>query len=194
MSAKPLTPPGGWIGFTSPRIAPDTSGLFSTLVTSVVRTMGRAEPPNIFLTLYRNPGIFWPWLLFASRFMPRGTIAELDRERVILRVAWNCRCRYEWEQHVDLAAKAGLANEEIARVAKGPKAKGWKPLQKALLQACDEIHRDRFIGNATWKTLAAHYREPQLIELSLLIGHYEMLAGFLNSAGVQLETLRDSSL
>ncbi|MEW6777582.1 MAG: carboxymuconolactone decarboxylase family protein, partial [Bdellovibrionota bacterium] len=66
--------------------------------------------------------------------------------------------------------------------------------QKALLAACDEIHRDRFISNATWKTLATHYSEPQLIELSLLIGHYEMLAGFLNSAGVQLETLRDSSL
>ncbi|MEW6777576.1 MAG: carboxymuconolactone decarboxylase family protein, partial [Bdellovibrionota bacterium] len=114
MPAKPLTPSGGWLGTASPRIAPDKDGFFTRLVTSAVRRMGRAEPPNIFLTLHRNPSIFWPWLLFASRFMPRGTIAELDRERVILRTAWNCRCRYEWEQHVDLATKAGLTKEEIA--------------------------------------------------------------------------------
>ena len=35
--------------------------------------------------------------------------------------------------------------------------------------------------------LAAELREPELIELCLLVGHYEMLAMTLNSLGVEAE-------
>lgn len=184
-----LEPPGGWAGPSSPRITPDAKHrLFLRLATLGARAIGRPEPTNIMLTLHRSPRLFWPWLLFASRFMPFGTIDALDRERIILRVAWNCRCRYEWAQHLDLARRLGLRPEDVSRVAEGPDA-GWAPLQAALLRAADEIHHDRCIGDATWEILAARFDEPHLLELCLLIGHYEMLAAFLNSSGVALERL-----
>lgn len=46
---------------------------------------------------------------------------------------------------------------------------------------------DRCISDATWQELSKHYDEKRLIEIVVLIGHYEMLAGFLNSTGVALE-------
>ena len=39
----------------------------------------------------------------------------------------------------------------------------------------------------TWEALASHYEEAELIEITMLIGQYHMLAFFLNSADVQLE-------
>jgi 4-carboxymuconolactone decarboxylase len=72
-------------------------------------------------------------------------------------------------------------------VRSGPAAPGWSERQRLLLAAADEMHGDGRIGDATWAGLAADFDEPRLIELCLLIGHYEMLAMTLNSLGVEPE-------
>lgn len=113
---------------------------------------------------------------------------------MILRVGWNCRCRYEWGQHVAIGLRAGLTAQDIARVAHGAQAAGWSPQQAALLRATDDIHRDRVIASATWQSLSQHFRQAQLIEIGLLIGHYEMLAGLLNGVGLALEPQTEQQL
>jgi hypothetical protein len=44
------------------------------------------------------------------------------------------------------------------------------------------------IGEATWLELEKHYDTRRLLEVVMLIGHYEMLAGVLNSTGLPLES------
>jgi alkylhydroperoxidase family enzyme len=119
--------------------------------------------------------------------MPFGTLDRRDAELVILRVGWNARCRYEWGQHVVIALAEGLPAEDIARVARGPEAHGWSQHQAALLRAVDELHRDHSLTTSTLQQLEAVYGTPQLIELSMLVGHYVMLAGVINTFAVQLE-------
>ena len=185
-----LVPPGGWIGPAAPRITPLTGserGIVSRVVDWGTRVIGKVEPRNIFLTLQRSPRLFWPWMLFASRLMPYGKIDALDRERVILRVAWLGRSHYEWGQHVDSGGRLGLPMSELPWIAEGPSAKGWGEHQRLVLQAVDEIHADRFVSDATWQGLAKTYKPDVMLELMMLIGHYEMLAGVLNSVGVELE-------
>ncbi|MFX4635592.1 hypothetical protein ABTB37_19670, partial [Acinetobacter baumannii] len=92
-------------------------------------------------------------------------------------VGWNCRARYEWGQHVDIGLRAGVSAEDIARVPLGADAPGWAPHLATLMRACDEFHHDRMIAEPTWQALAAHYDEKLLLEVLMLIGHYEMLAG-----------------
>jgi 4-carboxymuconolactone decarboxylase len=41
--------------------------------------------------------------------------------------------------------------------------------------------------DATWKGLADHYNERQLMDTVFTVGQYMMVSMFLNSAGVQLE-------
>ncbi|MCB9609944.1 MAG: carboxymuconolactone decarboxylase family protein [Polyangiaceae bacterium] len=150
------------------------------------RLFGRSETPNIMLALSGNQRLFWPWLAFASRFMPFGQLPHRTRERLILRTAWNCRCEYEWGQHADLGQRWGVDQAELSKIAKGPEA-AWSALERAQLLAADELHRDRCVSAGTWQALREHHTDAELIELLLLVGHYQMLAGFLNSAGVQLE-------
>jgi alkylhydroperoxidase family enzyme len=191
-----LRPPGGWRGPSEPRIAPRVQRERSALVRSILRVSGVPaldQVPNVFLTLQRSPRLFWPWLLFASRLMPYGTLDVRDRERVILRVAWNCRSRYEWGQHVAIGRRCGLTDRDIRRIA-GVDPPSDMGHEETLLAACDEIHADRCISDATWAALRTRYSEETMIELCLLIGHYEMLAGFLNSAGTELEEKVEESL
>ncbi len=143
---------------------------------------------NIFLTLARYPGLLRKWLPFGGKLLAGGKLTPRDRELVILRSAFRCGARYEWAQHVAIAGTAGLTTEEIRRVAKGPDAAGWSAADATLLRAIDELHDDHCIDDATWNALARDYGTEQLIEIPMLAGHYAMLAGVLNSLGVQPET------
>ncbi|HEV7773657.1 MAG TPA: carboxymuconolactone decarboxylase family protein [Conexibacter sp.] len=123
--------------------------------------------------------------------MPGGTLPREEAELVILRVAHNTGCDYEWVQHERLAQRAGLSADEVARVRNGAAAPGWSPRQTLLLRAADELHAERRIGDELWVELAREYDERGLIELCLLIGNYEMLAMTLRSLEVQLDPVPD---
>lgn len=173
-----------------PRIAPGTARQIGPVNTAITRVLGAAtggRPPNLFTTLARHRRMFRPWLRFASTLMPRGTLPRRDSELVILRVAANCGCEYERRHHVALGRKAGLSPEEIARTAEGPDAPGWSPRDAALLRAADELHRTRTLSDDLWAQLASVLTERQLIELPMLVGHYEMLAMTINSLRIEVD-------
>jgi 4-carboxymuconolactone decarboxylase len=145
-----------------------------------------AGATNIFTTLVRHPGLFRRWLPFGGKLLA-GKLPARDRELLILRTGWNCRSDYEWAQHVRIARAAGLTDDEIARVRRGPGAEGWSSHDALLLAAADELHHDACLGDTTWAALAEHYDERQLVEVPMLVGHYHLVAFTLNSLGVQVE-------
>jgi alkylhydroperoxidase family enzyme len=178
----------------SPRIRPGTRREIGWVNAGIVRVLGLAtggRPPNIFTTLARHHGLFRRWLWFAGALMPGGKLPRIETELVILRVAHNAGSDYEWGHHERLGAKAGLSAAEIERVRSGPDAPGWSERQELLLRAADEMHAEGRIGDELWARLARQLDEVRLIELCMLIGHYEMLAMTLNSLGVEPEHPRN---
>ncbi|MDP9141131.1 MAG: carboxymuconolactone decarboxylase family protein, partial [Pseudomonadota bacterium] len=82
---------------------------------------------------------------------------------------------------------------EIVAVTKG--ASAFSDLyDSALMQACDELLSDKVIADATWRTLSDRYDDKLLLEIVMLIGHYEMVAGYLNTAGLVLESSIEAKL
>lgn len=172
----------------SPRIGPGTRRQIGLVNSGIARVLGIAtggRPPNIFTTLSRHRGLFRRWLWFAGALMPGGKLPRDESELVILRVAHNTGCEYEWGHHERLGKRAGLSAEEIARVRQGPEATGWSERRAALLGAADELHANGRIGDDLWARLSTMLNEVELIELCMLIGHYEMLAMTLNTLQVQ---------
>jgi AhpD family alkylhydroperoxidase len=174
-----------------PRIAPGTRrqlGFFNSLIVGALGRATGGRPPHIFTTLGRHRGLFRRWLWFAGGLMPGGTLPRADTELVILRVAHRTRCDYEWDHHERIGRAAGLDAEAIELVRSGPDANGWTRRQGLLLRAVDEIHDEGAIGDALWAELAREFDEERLIELCLLIGHYEMIAATLKSLRVQRDS------
>jgi alkylhydroperoxidase family enzyme len=172
----------------TPRIPPGTRAEIGRVNFTLARLIGVAAgggPPNVFTTLARHRRLFRPWLRFAGALMPGGILPRAETELVILRVAHNCDCDYEWRHHERLGAEAGLGADDIERVRSGPQAEGWSPAQALLLRAADELHATRTISDELWGKLSATRSQPELIELCMLVGHYEMLAMTLNAARVQ---------
>ncbi len=159
------------------------------LIARVLGAVAGSGPPNLFTTLARHRRLFRPWLRFAGRLMPGGLLPRAESELLILRVAHNTECEYELTHHQRLALSAGLNANEILRVREGPEAPGWSERRRLLLRAADELHTAGAISTSTWSGLRPLMSDAELIELCMLVGHYEMLAMTLNSLGVSVDAV-----
>jgi alkylhydroperoxidase family enzyme len=146
-------------------------------------------PANIFTTLGQHPRLFRSWLRYSAALMPFGKLPRRDTELVILRVAWQCRSTYEWHQHVPIALRVGLTQDEVAGVAKSL-ADGFTERQRTLLAVTDELLTQRALSDTTWSAVQATLRDREAIELCLLIGNYQGLASAIGGLGIQIEQIR----
>jgi alkylhydroperoxidase family enzyme len=172
-----------------PRIAPARLRELRPLARIVAAIAGRVTgsgPPSIFTTLGRHPRLFRNWLRYSAHLMPFGKLPRRDTELVILRVAWQCRSAYEWQQHVPIALRVGLTADEIAGVAESP-AGGLTERQRTLLAVSDEVLAQRALSDATCRAVQASLGDREAIELCLLIGHYQGLASTIGALGIQVE-------
>lgn len=141
---------------------------------------------NVFSTMARHPGLFKRYAPFGGKLLSGGKLPAVDRELAVLRTAHRCRSDYEWVQHERIGQSVGLSADRIEAVRRDS-LEGWAPHEEAMLRATDELLADHRVADETWTALAGHYDEQQLIEFVFLVGNYAMLAGFLNTVGVELE-------
>jgi alkylhydroperoxidase family enzyme len=169
---------------TPPRISaptdpdPETAGLIA-----MTAPAGRDAPGTI-VVLGHAPDLLGPFLGWAAALALRGRLPKRDHELLAMRASHNCWSPFEWGEHADIARRAGIDDDEIARIAAGPDAPGWSALDSALLRAADELHAAADVTDETWSTLKAHYDEGQLVEVLYVVGQYTMLSFVANAAGV----------
>jgi O-6-methylguanine DNA methyltransferase len=145
------------------------------------------DPLNIFGVLGNHPDMLRRWLVFAAHVLSKNTLTARDRELLILRTGWNCRSRYEWGQHVEIALRCDISAAEIKAVKKGASASTWSPIDKLLLTAADELHNEYALSDATWRALTKHYSNEQVLDLIATVGNYHLVAMFLNSTKVPID-------
>ncbi len=173
-----------------PRLTPLPADQWGDALAKVLRRLPGSgeEPLNIFTTLARaDTELFRRWLGFGGALLA-GSLPGRARELVILRTAARFGGRYEWAQHLALGETEGIAPDELVALgAPDVDAVRWEPLERAMLRAVDETADEGAVSDDTWRELAAHLRESELIELLMLIAHYLMLTSVLRSLRVQLE-------
>jgi len=147
----------------------------------------RPKALNALGTLAQNPTLTHAFNTFNGHILFNSTLSPRQRELVVLRVAALRGSEYEWTQHVVLAGDAGLDQNDIARIAEGPDAPGWSPIDAAMLRATDELVGDALITDATWATLAGELDTEQLMDLVFTVGAYDLLAMAFRSFGVELD-------
>jgi alkylhydroperoxidase family enzyme len=147
----------------------------------------RPRARNALGTLARHPELTRAFHTFNGHVQFATTLTTRQRELLILRVAAIRQAEYEWVQHTVLAGDVGLTPEEVARVAEGPEAAGWSPLDRAMVTAVDELIRDADISDGTWSALAGELDEQQLMDLVFTVGCYDTLAMAFRAFGVELD-------
>lgn len=172
----------------SARVQLDGGRTSSTLATLIARAGGKrngTEPINLFLVLGRNPRLFRGWLRFAAKLMPFGKLPRRETELVILRVAHLVGSEYERVQHERIGLMVGLSQSEIDDTARDD-AK-WPSRRAAIIAATNQLVRDGDIDDDVWSQLTTHLDEREIIELVMLVTHYQMLATTIRALRIPLE-------
>ena len=169
-------------------LKPDEFGADATaLVIKIRKSLGleTTEIPAVFGLMLRHPGLFQAQMDMGVALF-RGQISARERELAVLRVGWLCRAPFEWGEHVDIAKRYGVTQEEVNRVPLGSSAPGWSEHDRAILKAVEELLGNQMISDETWDVLAKTWTERQLIEFPMLVGQYFATALQQNALRVRL--------
>jgi alkylhydroperoxidase family enzyme len=155
---------------------------------SVKRLLAPDRPQKIAL-LFGHAESNWPRLAdLLLSILGEQELASKLRELGILRVARLRRARYEWDQHVVIAASAGVRSEQIESIAKGEiGATCFDPQERLVLEAATELVQDANVSDGTLARLARDLPPRQIVELLLACGVYEALAKLMNALGLDPE-------
>jgi alkylhydroperoxidase family enzyme len=161
--------------------------------TDLPRGEGRPQARNALGTFAHHPVLARAWLTFNGHVLRSTTLTQRQRELLILRVSVLRQSTYEWAQHVPMAQDCGLDDDEIARIAFGPDAPYWDPLDEALLRAVDELVADGVVTDETWAVLADDLDVQQLLDVVFTVGAYETIAWMFRSFALEFDDdlLRD---
>ena len=180
----------GTVGHTQapppPRFAPVPEAERTPEQQAIVEQYASLRMPNYVATLLNYPQLsrllgHVVYVTTESGLPPR------HRALLALRTAGLTRSAYLWGNLVPLFRAAGLTDDDLARIARGPDAPGWDAFEQTLLHAADELHVDSFISDATWKALSAKYNVNQLVDVIDTAGTLTMHAGVINSVRVAVE-------
>lgn len=118
----------------------------------------------------------------ALRF--EGTLAARTRELVICAVAVHWSSAYEWYAHSRVALSVGVSQQDLDCMRHGKLPEDLSPAESAALRLAHALLRDRVVDQVDWDAAVRHHENAGAVELAVLVGYYQTLAGLLAAVDV----------
>jgi alkylhydroperoxidase family enzyme len=144
---------------------------------------------NVVRALLQNPAVTAAQSHLAGTLMASNTLNPRLRELVILRTGWRTKSEYEFCQHVGIARQLHMSDEEILGVRDPASCKAFNEVDRAVIAMADELNDHAEVSVNTWSILERFFSPAELVELLLVSGFWRMMAGFLNTARVPLDSI-----
>ena len=169
-------------------IEDDTHPELADLI-SRIRGARRGRLINIYKLLLHSPALAESW--FAHNNAVRWK-TELDgrlRELVIIRIGLLTGVHYIVRQHVpDLAIAEGLTLEECEALKEWQASSLFGERDRAVLAYTDAMTRDIHVPDSVYAPLKEFFSQRQIVELTVLIGTYNMHARVLQALEIDPQT------
>ena len=144
------------------------------------------EPPNLYKSLANHPRLVGAWTEFARAIRYESRTPRPLRELMILRGAQLMASEYEWAQHLKMARKAGVREEQIGALSSWRSAAQFSAQEKAALAIAEDVTRGR-VTDQTCQEALRHFTHQDYVELALTAAFYAMVGRMLDAMAVELE-------
>ncbi|WP_156036307.1 carboxymuconolactone decarboxylase family protein [Blastococcus sp. URHD0036] len=144
------------------------------------------KPGNLIGVLSQHPDLMAGWFHFQNHLFT-STLSPRVREMVTVRTAWLRRSEYEWAQHVAMARRLGISEEEIAALEEGPDSPVWDATDALVLRAVDQLCATRYVSDDVWAALSERLDRRQVMDLVFTVAAYDALGLALENFGVELD-------
>jgi alkylhydroperoxidase family enzyme len=143
---------------------------------------------NIYRLMLHSPALANAWFDLNQAVRYGTEIDGQSRELAVIRVAILNEVEYVVRAHGPAyALKEGLTPEQVTAVANWQPSKLFSEKQRALLAYTDAMTRDISVCDTVFAEIRKHFSERQVVELTMLIGAYNMLTRFLKALEVDPE-------
>jgi 4-carboxymuconolactone decarboxylase len=153
-----------------------------------IRAGRRGSLLNLYKLLLHAPPLAVCWLDMVSTARFKSTLDGRLREIVIIRVGHLNRVPYVIKQHVpQLSVPEGLPVAESDALADWRSSRFFSPREQAALAYTDAMTRDIAVPDAVFAALRPHFDERQIVELTVLVGIYNMHTRVFAALGIDPE-------
>ena len=136
--------------------------------------------------LLHTPALASAWFDFNNAVRFQASLDDRLRELVIMRVAALTGCDYVWKVHeTQYAAPAGVTPREVEALRDWRKSGVYGGKESALLAYVDAMTRDVAVPDAIFDGMRKHFSEREILELTVLIGAYNMQTRLLRALDIQ---------
>jgi alkylhydroperoxidase family enzyme len=143
---------------------------------------------NIYRLMLHSPALANAWFDLNQAVRYGTEIDGQSRELAVIRVAVVNDVEYVQRAHGPAyALREGLTPEQVAAVADWRSANLFSEKQRALLAYTDAMTREIAVPDAVFAEVREHFTERQTVELTMLIGAYNLLTRFLQALRVDPE-------
>jgi alkylhydroperoxidase family enzyme len=140
-----------------------------------IKSGRRGTVINVYKLLLHSPDIAETWLDLINKVRWKVDLDGRLREIVIIRVGYLNRCSYVVKQHVPLlAVPEGLTQQECDALADWRAGNFFSARERAALAFADASTREVEVLDAVFEELRKHFSERQIVELTVLVGTYNM--------------------
>ena len=130
---------------------------------------------NLYKLLLHSPPVAEKWFEQNNTIRWETQLDDKVRELAIIRVGLLNRVAYIVDSHVPtMALAAGLTLEECAALRDWEGSTLFDARERAVLAYTDAMTRDVQVPDAVFSALRPHFSDRQLLELTVLIGSYNM--------------------
>ena len=144
---------------------------------------------NIYKMLLHSPALAEKWLDQVSAVRWQTDLDGRIRELVIIRIGLLNRVDYVFKAHVPaFAVREGLTVEQCAALKDWPSSTLFDEQQRAALAYADAMTREVQVPDDVFAALKHHFSEKQIVELTVLIGTYNMHTRVLQALEIDPET------
>ena len=143
---------------------------------------------NIYRMLLNSPPLAESWFNHSNAVRWKTTLAGRLREIVIIRLGHLTGAQYVLRQHVPALALAdGVTLAECDALADWRPSRLFSERERAALAYADTMTRDIEVPDAVFAEIKRHFDDRQIVELTVLVGTYNMNARVLQALQLDLE-------
>lgn len=153
-----------------------------------IRAARRGHLINLYRGLLNAPDLAESWLAHLNAVRWKTDLPARLRELVIVRIGYICAADYIIRQHVPLLAeKDGVSAAECALLALPTMQDNFAPAEMAALHYADAATREIRASDDVFNALRLHFDDRAIVELTVLIGTYNMHVRFVRGLDIDLE-------
>jgi 4-carboxymuconolactone decarboxylase len=154
------------------------------------RSGRRGKLINIYRMLLNAPPLAESWFNHSNTVRWQTTLSGRLREIVIIRMGHLTNSQYVLRQHVpSLALAEGLTLEECSELQSWQTSGRFSESERAALAYADTMTRDIVVPDVVFDEVKKHFNDREIVELTVLVGSYNMNARVMQALRLDLEPL-----